>query len=106
MVPVTGIEPVQRVGPRDFKSLVSTNSTTPAGNDCIIEFPAPSVKCKAETGKNFVLIFCKNFADVGSISKRAKMKCGATGMIELVDTQDLGSSAKWRVDSSPTTRIN
>ena len=25
-------------------------------------------------------------------------------MVELVDSEDLGSSAKWRVGSSPTTR--
>ena len=30
MVPETGLEPVQEVIPRDFKSLASTNSATPA----------------------------------------------------------------------------
>jgi hypothetical protein len=32
MVPETGLEPVQESIPRDFKSLASTNSATPAGN--------------------------------------------------------------------------
>ena len=30
LVPETGLEPVQEVIPRDFKSLASTNSATPA----------------------------------------------------------------------------
>lgn len=30
MVPEAGLEPARAIGPRDFKSLVSTNSTTPA----------------------------------------------------------------------------
>ena len=28
------------------------------------------------------------------------------GMVELVDSEDLGSSVNWRVGSSPTTRTN
>ena len=30
MVPATGLEPVRSISPRDFKSLVSAYSTTPA----------------------------------------------------------------------------
>ena len=30
LVPVTGLEPVRSISPRDFKSLVSAYSTTPA----------------------------------------------------------------------------
>ncbi len=32
MVPEAGLEPARAKSPRDFKSLVSTNSTTPARN--------------------------------------------------------------------------
>ncbi len=32
MVPEAGLEPARTKSPRDFKSLVSTNSTTPARN--------------------------------------------------------------------------
>ena len=32
MVPEAGLEPARTKSPRDFKSLVSTNSTTPANN--------------------------------------------------------------------------
>ena len=35
---------------------------------------------------------------------RANLKIKYAGMVELVDSEDLGSSAKWRVGSSPTTR--
>ena len=35
---------------------------------------------------------------------RANLKIKYAGMVELVDTQDLGSCAAMRVGSSPTTR--
>ena len=37
LVPGAGIEPAQPQGPRDFKSLASTNSATQARNDFIEE---------------------------------------------------------------------
>ena len=40
MVPETGLEPVQEVIPRDFKSLASTNSATPA--EIRLKMEAPS----------------------------------------------------------------
>ncbi len=40
MVPETGLEPVQEVIPRDFKSLASTNSATPAVMSLKMEAPS------------------------------------------------------------------
>ena len=37
MVPEAGLEPARTKSPRDFKSLVSTNSTTPAKNQIATE---------------------------------------------------------------------
>ena len=47
LVPVTGVEPVRFFGARDFKSLVSAYSTTPAGSKDILSRIEPAVKSEA-----------------------------------------------------------